>query len=519
MATDTSVSWTPDQFLSSELNLDPNVSRNLVELFENGNEVAFIARYRRHLTNNISSDQLRYALEAFNTAKTLKTKAEKLIKRAETEIEDVHQKNEIKAALSRTMDSYELDSIFQPFKKTKKGTLASRAMELGVGDVAEQIFQGKRVDLKRYITENPALNSYDKVEMEVSNVLSERLHRMEETQSFIRKICELENYCGLRMEVTSSLSKKAKALKEGDKDFQLIDHFKLYISFSKEARYVLPYQVLALERAASLGIITWKIKVDERIATYHPGLRLDFHPSHCVLLKKIVTDSTKRFLIPNIERNIKRRLSAAAERSAIDCFAKNVRQLMLTAPLKGYEVLAIDPGYSNGCKCALVDENGNVLSTDVFYLRLDRGRNVWCMDHHAEKLVKTLVTKSSHRRIVIAIGNGTASQPTQQAIASLIRRNVFSPVEAKFCVVSESGASIYSVTPLAESELPGMDPNLRSAVSLARRIIDPISEYVKIAPKHLGVGSYQVQLSVVSSLFFVCNLLFMVKSHYIIPSI
>ncbi|KHN81361.1 S1 RNA-binding domain-containing protein 1 [Toxocara canis] len=485
------VQWTADEFLSAELGIEHDISRRLVSLFEEGNEIAFIARYRRHLTGGATPDDLRHALDAFNSAKAVKAKAEKLIKRVESEVEDAHQKASLKHALSTTMDAAELDTLFEPFKKTKKGTLASRASELGVHVICQRLYAGECVNIQQYvIRDHDDLNSIGKVETEMLHFLSNDIHRMEETQSLIQKISELKNHLGIKVTVVSALSKKAKSLKEGDKDFPLLEHFKLYTSFDKDARFVQDFQILALERAASKGIVSWKVRIDERIGQYHPALNLKFHAAHLGFLKNVIHDSTKRFLIPSIERNIKRRLVDKAERSAIDCFAKNVRELLLTAPLRGHPVLAIDPGYSNGCKCALVSANGEVLDTGIFYL-VQRVKDRWEIDSRGDGVLKRMAAKCDSRRLVIAVGNGTASRPAQCAIASLIDRNAFAPVSAKFCVVSECGASIYSATELAAKELPNLDINIRSAVSLARRVIDPISEYVKIAPKHLGVGSYQ----------------------------
>uniref|UniRef100_A0A915C6Y8 S1 motif domain-containing protein n=2 Tax=Parascaris univalens TaxID=6257 RepID=A0A915C6Y8_PARUN len=489
------VQWTAEQFISAELGIELDISRNLVALFEDGNEVAFIARYRRHLTGNASPDDLRHALDAFNTAKAVKAKAEKLLKRVEGEVEDAHQKTNLKHALSTTMDANELDVLFEPFKKTKKGTLASRASELGVDVICRRLYDGEKVDLRQYVRcAEEEMNSVAKVETAMLHYLSDDVHKMQETQILIQKMSELKNYLGIKVSVVSSLSKKAKSLKKDDKDFPLLEHFKLYTSFDKDARFVQPFQVLALERASSKGIINWKVRVDDRIGQYHPAKKLRLHDAHLEFLKNAVRDSTKRFLIPTIERSVRRRLLDKAERSAIDCFAKNVRELLLTAPLKGHPVLAIDPGYSNGCKCALVDASGEVVETGVFYL-VQRSKEHWEMDSRAEGVLLQMASKCRSSKLIIAVGNGTASRMVQCAVASLIKRNAFSPVSASFCVISECGASIYSATELAAAELPDLDINIRSAVSLARRVIDPISEYVKIAPKHLGVGSYQHSLN------------------------
>ncbi|MCP9266281.1 S1 RNA-binding domain-containing protein 1 [Dirofilaria immitis] len=452
------VRWTVDEFIA-------------IELFEDGCEVPFIARYRRHLIGGATPDDLRHAVETFKNAKTTKAKAEKLLKRADVEIEDDVLKQSVKDALSKTMDAAELESLFEPFKKPKR--------ELGVGEICQRLCCGEYVNLHLFVSSKPELCTLAKVEEETIHLLSHQLHRLEETQILLQN-CEINTY------------KKSKNLKEADKDFSLLDHYKLYLNFEKDIRFVQPFQILALERASSKEIINWKIVVDNNITSVHPALKLNFHPKHVNLLRKAIQDSTKRFLIPSIERKVRKKLLDRAENSAIDCFAKNLRELLLTAPLKGYAVLAIDPGYSNGCKCALVNDNGDLLQTAVFrFRRLDAKH--WGPDEHAEEILKTLASKIVNSSFVIAIGNGTASREVQVFIASLIQRRI---IAAKFCVVSECGASIYSTTELAAEELSKIDINLRSAervitVSLARRIIDPISEYVKIAPKHLGVGLYQ----------------------------
>ncbi|VDK84378.1 unnamed protein product [Litomosoides sigmodontis] len=481
------VHWTVDEFVALEMGFPTEVAQSLVQLFEDGCEVPFIARYRRHLIGGATPDDLRHAVETFKNAKAIKAKAEKLLKRADDEIENGALKESVKDALSKTMDAAELDSLFEPFKKAKKGSLASRAAELGVGEICRKLYDGEYVNLQRFVSSVPELSTLAKVEQTTMHLLSHELHRLEETQALLQKLAELNNHLNIRLYVKSALTRKAKALDETDKNFSLLDHFRLYLNFEKDVRFVQPFQILALERASSKEIINWKVVVDDNIFSIHPGLKLNFHPEHVDFLRKAVQDSTKRFLIPSIERKVRKKLLDRAENSAIDCFAKNLRELLLTAPLKGYAVLAIDPGYSNGCKCALVNDNGSLVQTAIFHLRRNYS-NCWVPDERAEEILITLASKTVNSPFIIAIGNGTASHEVQMFVASLIQRGV---IAAKFCVVSECGASIYSITELAAEELSGIDINLRSAVSLARRVIDPISEYVKIAPKHLGIGLYQ----------------------------
>ncbi|VDN01004.1 unnamed protein product [Thelazia callipaeda] len=439
-----------------------DVAQSLVQLFEDGCELPFIARYRRHLIGNATTDDLRHSMGAFKEAKMVKAKAKKLLERADAEIGEDNIRASVKNALARSMDINELNSLFEPFKKVKQGSLASRAAY-----------------------SYSELNTSAKVEENTVHLLSHYLHHLEETQVLLQNLVESNNSLNIYLKVKSKLTKHAKNLKETDKDFVLLDNFKLYLDFEKNVRFVQPFQILALERASSKKIITWKIVVDDQVANFHPGKRLTFHSRHINLLQRAVQDSVKRFFIPSIERKVRKKLLDYAENSAIDCFAKNLRELMLTAPLKGNAVLAIDPGYVNGCKCALVDENGNLIETTIFYLRQSRF-NSWLPDERAESVLEALASKIASLPLVIAIGNGTGSREVQTFIASLIQHSIY-----HLSVVSECGASVYSITELAAKELPVMDVNLRSAVSLARRVIDPISEYVKIAPKHLGIGLYQ----------------------------
>lgn len=496
--------WTVADYVSSELDIDPNVSRVIVELFEDGHEIPFIARYRRHITMGATPDDLRHVLKAFNEAKALKAKAEKYIKQIDSEVKAPdYQKKNLKLALSKTMDEEELDSLFAPFKKSKKNTLAAIAAELGVGPICEKILRGEYVNFEDYIDKSRSgLETRAKVETAVLNYLSCDFHRMEETQALLQTIVNnpgiLRDF-HLRFTVVASLTAKGKKKKkEGEerkKNRQPLDdspdafyRFERYEKFTKPLEFVKEYQILGLERAALRGIISWDVKVDGRLSQMHPARELRVHPAHSAFLGTIITNSVKQFFIPSVQRTLRRRLLDKAESSAVDCFANNLRELLMTAPLKGRPILAIDPGYKAGCKCALIDEYGRLIDSAVIHPR--KIGDKWELGN-AECTLVSLVANSKSDAVIIAIGNGSGSFTVENSVASLIQRGAFRPKNVEFCIISECGSSVYSASPLADVEFPNLEITLRSAVSIARRVLDPISEYVKIEPKHLGVGSYQ----------------------------
>uniref|UniRef100_A0A0N5AQZ8 S1 motif domain-containing protein n=1 Tax=Syphacia muris TaxID=451379 RepID=A0A0N5AQZ8_9BILA len=508
--------WTVPEYIATELNLDLDVSRNIVDLFETGHEIPFIARYRRHMTQNASPDDLRHVLRAYEDAKNLKAKAEKFVKKINDIDAPESKKSKIKAALMRTMDEAELESLFEPFKKTKKHTLAAAAAELGVEPLCQKILNGSSVDFSKFVNASKeGLEDVKKVEKAAFDYLSSDLHRREDTQNFLLDIISNPVKYKVSFIVQSSLSQKGlKLKKENPADFK---RFELYESLHKKAELLQDHQVLAIKRGCELGYLKWRVSVSGEVVKWHPALRISVHPKLNHFIHSVVTDSLHRFFLPSIERAIKKRLLNHAEDSAIDCFACNVRELFLTAPLKGKAVLGIDPGIKHGCKCALVDKHGKLITTAVLYWSKGPKSDLF-FNEDAKQILVEMVRKACCRKLVIAIGNGKENRSVQKAIASMISANAFDPTDVQFwfklklklysfviyyiinaiqlksehfSVVSECGSSVYSASDVAIAEFPKLDINLRSAVSIARRVLDPISEYVKIPPESFGVGSYQ----------------------------
>ncbi|VDD90272.1 unnamed protein product [Enterobius vermicularis] len=479
-----SVKWAVADYVASELNIDLNVSQNIVELFEDGHEIPFIARYRRHLTQNASPDDLRHALKAFEDAKALKAKVEKFMKRFDDEVQASElQKQSLKSALMTTMDEDEFTSLIAPFKKSKKRTLAAAAA----------IMKSSNRSTKSLEVENGLKNS-EMVEKAVFDYLSSAIHRNEETQKFLREVITSPKKHNVSFLVKSSVTQKGlKLKKESPTEFK---RYELYEALQKKEELFQDHQILAIHRGCTTGYLKWTVEVRGGIEKKHPGLKIPVHHKFKPFIQSVIADSTKRFFLPSIERfhpyhrHFRKRLFSRAEESAVDCFASNLRELFLTAPLKGRPVLAVDPGIKHGCKCALVDKHGNLMNTGILFWQRDHNGR-FLLDEVSEKRLVALVQEASARHVVIAVGNGKENRSVQEAVALLISKKAFAPTDVEFCVVSECGSSVYSASDIGIAEFPDIDINLRSAVSIARRVLDPISEYVKIPPESLGVGSYQ----------------------------
>ncbi|KAK5965795.1 S1 RNA-binding domain-containing protein 1 [Trichostrongylus colubriformis] len=352
---------------------------------------------------------------------------------------------------------------------------------MGLDEVARNILQGRSVDLARIVGSKPELKDLKTVVDNVVNAMADLLNKMPETLEVIKKIAKMETRA--RLTVCCDLSNKAKKWTENDKSYRLISNFKDYVNFKKNARCVENYQILAMDRGEENDVLTWKVDV-ENADELHPGHKLRIAPEHRDVFQIALKDSVNRLFLPKIQRTVRRQLLSRAEEAAISCFAHNLRQLFWREGLIAETVIALDPGFS-ACKAALLTSTGSVVETAEFGLS---GKS---FDGRGENLLKQWVARSGDGRVVVAIGNGKASFETQMAVAGMIRSKKFMPKDVRFCTVPENGASKYSITPLAEEDLPNMPPTQRSAVSIGRRLIDPMAEYVKIEPKHLGMGMYQ----------------------------
>nr|XP_047935413.1 S1 RNA-binding domain-containing protein 1 isoform X3 [Anser cygnoides] len=478
------MNWDIVQVLSERTNVEPWVCANLIRLFQEENTIPFIARYRKELINNLEADALR---EVQQTLEELRSVA----KKTHTMIQKLKKEGKLSGCLftallnCRTFE--ELDHVSAPYKTGSKGTKAQRAKQLGLEPAALSLLQNPmELNLFSYIRPNvKGLANIQEVEAGVQHILADIFAKDKDTLDFIRKLCQQRYIC-----IQSALA-KVSSKNGNEKD---IDKFQLYHEFSCNIKNIQHHQILAINRGENLKILTVKVNIPDGVKNefcwwcvnerWRPKQFLK--PELMRILRNSVEDAYKRLIYPLLCREFRSKLTSDAEKESVMMFGRNLRQLLLTSPVRGRTLMGVDPGYKHGCKLAIISPTSQILHTDIVYLHSGQGFR------EAAK-IKTLLQQFNCSTVVI--GNGTACRETEAYFADLIMKKYFAPLDVVYCIVSEAGASIYSVSPEASKEMPDLDPNLRSAVSIARRVQDPLAELVKIEPKHIGVGMYQHDVS------------------------
>ncbi|KFR04546.1 S1 RNA-binding domain-containing protein 1 [Opisthocomus hoazin] len=478
------MNWDIVQALSEITNVEPWVCANLIRLFQEENTIPFIARYRKELINNLEADALR---EVQQTLEELRTVA----KKTHTMIQKLKKEGKLSGCLlsallnCRTLE--ELDHVSAPYKTGSKGTKAQRAKQLGLEPAALSLLQNSmELNLFSYVRPNTkGLSTIQEVEAGVQHILADIFAKDKDTLDFIRKLCQQRYIC-----IQSALA-KVSSKSGNEKD---IDKFQLYHEFSCSIKNIQHHQILAINRGENLKILTVKVNIPDGVKNefcwwcvnerWRPKQFLK--PELMKILRNSVEDAYKRLIYPLLCREFRSKLTSDAEKESVMMFGRNLRQLLLTSPVRGRTLMGVDPGYKHGCKLAIISPTSQILHTDVVYLHSGQGFR------EAEKIKRLLL---HYNCSTVVIGNGTACRETEAYFADLIMKKYFAPLDVVYCIVSEAGASIYSVSPEASKEMPDLDPNLRSAVSIARRVQDPLAELVKIEPKHIGVGMYQHDVS------------------------
>jgi uncharacterized protein len=453
--------------IADEIQVPPEQVAATIELLDADNTIPFIARYRKEVTGGLDEEQIRRIKDALDMRRALD-------ERRETVLRSIQQQGKLTPELSQKIlnagSRTELEDLYQPYKPKRK-TRASVAREKGLQGLADLILQQAR--LEKTISEIAAA------------FLSDEVPTVEEALAGGRDIVAetISDRAEIRQQV------REKALQWGSLHVQKIEQaedprnvYQLYYEFSSRVERMRPHQALAINRGEQEKILRVRVEIAERdwrsviLAHFRPDHRSVF-ADHLLLA---INDSAERLLLPAIERDVRRALTERAETHAIKVFASNLRALLGQPPITGHVVMGIDPGYRTGCKIAVVDATGRVLATTSIYPH--QPHNQW------DGSKKTLTELILHHRVtLIAIGNGTASRETEQLVAELTRLDR----TVNYLIVNEAGASVYSASPLARAELPGLDISLRGAVSIARRMQDPLAELVKIEPKSIGVGMYQ----------------------------
>lgn len=460
-----------DTIIAKELNVRPKQVAAAIELLDDGNTVPFIARYRKEATGSLEDEQLRQLEERLSYLRNLVKRQEEILGKIE---EQGKLTDELRTAIEKTTKLQELEDLYLPYKQ-KKRTRAMMARERGLEPLANAMMLQAQTKGSA-LAEAAAFVDEEKDVKTAEDALAGAMDIVAETtmeDAALRK--KMRNRLWNMAILTTSLCEDAD-----EEDKQVLEMYAEY----REPVHTLPsHRILAINRGEKKGALKVKLEIDHEENCRRIYNEIHRQPSifdDC--LRAAIEDGYKRLLLPALEREIRAQLTEEAEAQAIKVFGVNLRQLLLQAPLAGHTVMGLDPGYRNGCKMAVVDATGQVLDHGVL--------QVTQSDRAKEAAAKTVLASIKKNHVtLISIGNGTASYETEQFTAELIRENNLTDVH--YIIANEAGASVYSASALAKEELPEYDVVIRGAVSIARRVQDPLAELVKIDPKAIGVGQYQ----------------------------
>jgi uncharacterized protein len=460
------------QQIAAQLNIATHQATAAIELFDEGNTLPFIARYRKERTGGLDEQQLRQLKSLLGQLRALEERRRTVIATIEEQGKMTPELREkLLAADSLTL----LEDLYRPYKP-KRHTRADVARERGLQALADRILAQERTD--------------ETVEEIAAPFLSDEVPTVEEALAGARDI--VAQTISDHPDVRQLTREKAlrwgtlHAEKKNDEEEDPGGTYRLYYDFKLKVSRLQPHQILAINRGESEDVLRVRVEVPERDWREPVTSAFSFDPNSVLHEQLLLAadDAAQRLLLPAIERDVRRNLTERAEAHAIRVFARNVRALLSQPPLTGQTVLGIDPGFRTGCKVAVVDPSGRVLDTTTITPHEPQKRWDEALDRLKQRVKEHGVT-------LLAIGNGTASRETEQLAAELIS----DLPELRYLIVDETGASVYSASPLARAELPDMDVSLRGAVSIARRVQDPLAELVKIDPRSLGVGMYQHDVS------------------------
>lgn len=454
--------------ISEELNVSSKQIQTVLDLLKEGNTIPFIARYRKELTGALSDEILRKIDDRNNYLTNL-------YDRMQTIISSINEQgkldDELKLKIESAQTLTELEDLYRPYKPKRK-TRASVAIEKGLKPIADYLLnQIETIKIEEYAKEfiNPekGLNSIEEVLQGAEDIIAEIISDNADYRKYIRKQDYQKGFI---------TTKEIKPEEKGTYD--------MYADYSEAINKIVPHRILAINRAEKQKYIKVKLALPDEI-------NINFIISKVIkknspfkdILELAINDSYSRLISPSVENEIRSDLTEKAEEISMEVFKANLHQLLLASPLKNMTILGFDPGYVHGCKLAVIDKTGKVLDTKVIYPTKPREQI-----ESSKKIVKELIIK--HNIDYIALGNGTASRESEKFLRDLLKE-IETIKCCKVIIVSESGASVYSATKLAQEEFPQFDVNLRSAVSIARRLQDPLAELVKIPPEAIGVGQYQ----------------------------
>ena len=453
--------------IAKELGVKPGQVESAVTLLDEGNTVPFIARYRKEVTGELQDEQLRTIEERIKYLRNLEARRQEIIN-AITEQEKMT--DELMASLMKAVKLQELEDLYLPYRP-KKRTRAMIARERGLDPLADMILNdtvtsGNPLDIAReYISED--VPTPEDAIQGASDIVAEIVSDSADFRATLRKRMWKEGF--IQAELVEDNEHK--------------DQFLQYNKYAEPVRQMPSHRILAVNRGEKLGALKLALTVpDESYIQYMVrGITKNEQSIFSDVKASAVADAYKRLIFPALERDIRNELTESADEQAIKVFGVNLKNLLLQPPLAGHVIMGLDPGYRTGCKMAIIDAQGNVLDYGAYYLTNSEKLKQEAQKKLAEKIRKFNVT-------LLSIGNGTASYETEQFASKMIEEE---KLDCHYIITNEAGASVYSASKLAIDELPDLDVTIRGAVSIARRVQDPLAESVKIDPKSIGVGQYQ----------------------------
>ena len=454
--------------ISNELNIKVEQAKTVLKLLEEGNTIPFIARYRKEATGALDEEQIRKINEVYEYQVNL-------LKRKEDVIRLIDEKglltDEIKNNIMNAKKLVEVEDIYAPYKEKKK-TKATEAIKNGLEPLAKIIMSFPTTfndeSVKKFLNDN--VKTIDDAITGAKYIIAEWISDNAYYRKWIR------SYFFKNGVITSKLKKK---------DADANKTYEMYYDFTEPVKHIKPHRVLAINRGENEKILSVNIEVNnEEVLSYLESKIIKKDSPVKPYVIDAIKDSYKRLIFPSMEREIRSELTSQSEDASIEVFKGNLENLLLIAPMKNKRVLGFDPAFRTGCKLAVVDETSKVLNISVIYPH--EPHNKW---NEAKETIKDLINK--YKIDIIAIGNGTASRESEKLVSETLKEIN----NCKYAIVSEAGASVYSASKLAIDEFPDLTVEKRSAVSIARRLQDPLNELVKIDPKSIGVGQYQHDVS------------------------
>ena len=458
-----------NDILKKEFNLRDEQINNTIKLIDEGNTIPFIARYGKEMTGEMSDVTLRAFYDKLIYLRNLQNRKDDVIRIIE---EQGKLTSEIKVSIEKANTLQEVEDIYAPYKQ-KKRTRATIAKERGLEQLALDILNKNISNIdeeaSKYINPEKEVNSVEDAIKGANDIIAEIVSDDAKIRKYIRELALREGV------IVTKNSNEEKSV------------YDMYYDYSESVKTIAPHRVLAINRGEKEDFLKVKVEINnEKVINYIINEYVnDKNLKNKEVIVSAIEDSYKRLIFPSIEREIRNTLTENAQERAISVFGKNVKSLLLQAPVKDKVVMGFDPAFRTGCKIAVVDKNGKLLDTTTVYPTEPQNKV-----EESKKELKALIEK--YNIDIIAIGNGTASRESEKFVSDMIKEI---DREVQYIIVSEAGASVYSASELANEEHPDINVSLRGAISIARRLQDPLAELVKIDPKSIGVGQYQHDLN------------------------